>query len=119
MSLFMALSRHVGQGPRCPSRMQSGRALFHNIRNTHTMCDHVQRGRRFVLVRSTTSSPQPLMTARNTHRLKPLTCSNDIVGGLRNIRFNTFRLLGVWFPTDLTPSTFTHAPPTTSTASSK
>jgi hypothetical protein len=59
------------------------------------------------------------MTGRNTHRLKPLTYSNDIVGGLRYIRFHTFLLLGVWFPTDLTPSTFTLAPPTTSTASSK
>src|SRR5437879_5515599 len=34
----------------------------------------VQRESRLVFARSMTSSPRPLITARNTHRLKPLTC---------------------------------------------
>ena len=37
-----------------------------------------------VLARSITSSPRPLSTARTMYRLKPLTCSAVIVGGMES-----------------------------------
>ena len=40
------------------------------------------RGSKAVSARSRTSSPRPLMTARSTQRLKPLTSSALIVGGM-------------------------------------
>src|SRR5262249_22273707 len=42
------------------------------------------RGSKLVLARSITSSPRPLITARRSHTLNPLTSSGVMVGGIES-----------------------------------